>query len=352
MSEVFRIGPSTLGSDAPCYVIAEAGVNHNGSLDTALRLVDAAAEAGADAVKFQTFSADRLATLEAPKAAYQQRTTDPGESQRDMLRRLELPEGDYGPLMRHCEERGVTFLSSPFDEISADFLVGLGVPALKIPSGELTNLPFLAHVAGTGLPLIVSTGMATMDEVAAAVRTVREGTHEPPPLVLLHCVSNYPASPRDANLRAMETMATAFDVVTGFSDHTEGTEVALAAVALGAKVLERHLTLDRSLPGPDHRASLEPDEFADLVRAIRTVESALGDGVKRRTAAEEDTARVARKSIVAACDLPAGTTLEASMLAVRRPGTGLAPDRRSEMVGRTVRMDVAAGTLLRMEMLQ
>ncbi len=350
MAESLRLGDHSVGLGEPCFVIAEAGVNHNGDLDLALRLVDAAADAGADAVKFQTFSAHRLATATAPKATYQRETTDAGESQREMLRRLELPARDYDTILRRCRERGLLFLSSPFDEESADFLVGLGVAALKIPSGELTNLPFLEHVSGCGLPLILSTGMATLTEVETAVDVIQGGGA--PPVILLHCVSSYPAPAAEANLRAMATMSSGLGLLTGYSDHTRGHAVALAAVALGAHVLERHLTLDRDLPGPDQRASLEPEEFAELIRDIRTVEAALGDGVKRRMPSEEDTAAVARKSIVAARDLPAGTVLDVSMLRMRRPGTGLSPSMRSDVVGRTLDVEVREGTLLELEMLR
>lgn len=338
-----------MGPGAPCYVIAEAGVNHNGDMGLARELVDVAAEIGADAVKFQSFSAKRLATATAPKAAYQKRTTGAGESQLEMLQRLELSEAGHRELLSHCEGRGVTFLSSPFDEPSADLLSGLGVPALKVPSGELTNLPFLRHAARTGLPLIVSTGMATLAEVEAAVDAVAEGGD--PGLVLLHCVSNYPADPADVNLRAMDTLAAAFGVPVGYSDHTEGAAVSLAAVARGACVIEKHFTLDRSLPGPDHQASLEPDELAALVREIRTVERALGDGRKKPTAAEADTARVARKSLVAARDLAAGAVLASADLAVSRPGTGLAPAMREAVVGRTLRSALEAGDVVTREVL-
>ena len=344
------IGGRRVGPDQPCFVIAEAGVNHNGDLELARRLVDAAAEAGADAVKFQTFSADRLATAAAPQADYQRRNTGIEESQRAMLRRLELPAEAHRELMARCRERGILFLSSPFDEDSADFLEELGVPAFKIPSGELTNAPFLVHVARKGKPLIVSTGMATLAEVRAAVETIRRAGD--PPLALLHCVSSYPAQPADVNLRAMATLREAFATPVGFSDHTAGTDIALAAVALGASILEKHLTLDRTLPGPDHRASLEPAGLVALVQGIRQIEAAMGDGIKRPAKSEEDPARVARKSVVAACDLPAGCVLQRNHLLIRRPGTGLPPDRFESLLGRRTQKPVSAGAVLTEDLLE
>jgi len=344
-----RIGDRGIGPGHPCFILAEAGVNHNGDVDLALKLVDAAADAGADAVKFQTFKADRLVSPEAAKAAYQVEATGGGESQLEMLRGLELSQEAHWKILAHARERGILMLSTPFDAESADFLDRLGLPAFKIGSGEITNLPLLAHVAAKGKPLILSTGMAWLAEVAEAVRTVRDaGARD---LVLLHCVSNYPAEPRDVNLRAMRTMADAFGVPVGYSDHTVGNEVALAAVALGACVIEKHFTLDRSLPGPDHKASVEPAELASLVRGIRVVEQALGHGRKEPTAAEADTARVARKSLVMARDVQAGTVLTEDMVAIKRPGTGLPPAMLKDVVGRTLRQDVKAGTVIDLAML-
>jgi N-acetylneuraminate synthase len=337
-----------LGPGQPCFVIAEAGVNHNGSVALAHRLVDAAAAAGADAVKFQTFRADRLASAAAPKAAYQALRTGAGQSQQEMLRALELAPQAHDELRIHAHDKGLLFLSTPFDEESADFLERLAVPAFKVPSGELTNLPFLAHLARKGKPLIVSTGMACLGEVEAAVQTAE--AHGDGGLVLLHCVSSYPADPADANLRAMATLAAAFGVPVGYSDHTLGVAVPLAAAALGACVVEKHFTLDRTLPGPDHQASAEPDELAALVRGIQTVTAALGAGRKRAVAAEADTAAVARRSLVAATDIPAGTTLTPDLIALRRPGTGLPPALRPHLVGRKAKTAIPAGALLRLEM--
>ena len=339
-----------VGPGFPCFIIAEAGVNHNGSLEMARQLIDVAAQAGADAVKFQTFKAEKVISPQAPKAAYQLQTTDAGESQLDMVKRLELPFDAFRDLYDYCQAKDILFMSTPFDEESADFLADLGVDVFKIPSGEITNLPFLAHIARKGKPMIVSTGMSYLGEVEAAVRTIEEaGNHD---FVLLHCVSNYPADPVDVNLRAMRTLATAFGVPVGYSDHTLGIGVAIAAVALDACVIEKHFTLDRGLPGPDHRASLELGELTVLVQGIRTVEAALGHGRKEPAASEANTTAVARKSLVAARDIPAGAVLTKEMIAIKRPGTGLLPAMRSYLVGRTVRQTISAGTLLSLEMLE
>lgn len=338
-----------IGPGQPCFIIAEAGVNHNGSLEMARRLVDVAVQAGADAVKFQTFRAEKVISPQARKAAYQLQTTDPGESQLDMVKRLELPFDAFQELHAYCQDKGILFMSTPFDEESADFLAELGVAVFKIPSGEITNLHFLEHVAHKGKPMIISTGMSYLGEVEAAVRAIEEVGNGY--LVLLHCVSNYPADPADVNLRAMHTLAAAFGVPVGYSDHTLGIEVAIAAVALGACVIEKHFTLDCSLPGPDHRASLEPDELAALVRGIRTIEAALGHGRKEPAASEANTVAVARRSLVAARDIPAGTVLAEEMIAIKRPGTGLPPGMRPHLIGRTARITIPAGTLLTLEML-
>jgi N,N'-diacetyllegionaminate synthase len=344
-----EIGNHGIGVGHRCFIIAEAGVNHNGDVEMAKRLVDVAAQAGVDAVKFQTFRAERVISPLAPKAEYQVRATGADETQLEMARRLELPFDAFRTLFAYCREKNILFLSTPFDEESADFLAELGVCAFKIPSGEITNLPFLTHVACKRKPMIVSTGMAYLGEVETAVRTIEQAGNAS--MVLLHCVSNYPADPADINLRAMQTMVAAFGYPVGFSDHTLGSEVSLAAVALGACVVEKHFTLDRGLPGPDHRGSLEPQELVGLVDAVRAVEAALGDGRKQPAASEANTAAVARKSLFAARDIPAGTTLSADAIAIMRPGTGLSPALRSSLVGRTARVPIAAGTLLAVDML-
>ncbi len=342
------IGPWKIGPNQPCFVIAEAGVNHNGNAEMAFRLVDAAVRAEAQAVKFQTFIAEQVISAAAPKAAYQRETTGSGESQLEMVKKLEFPPHVFGEIQSYCKSAGILFLSTPFEESSADLLESLAVPAFKIPSGEITNFPFLEHVARKHRPMIVSTGMADLEEVRAAVAVIRNCGN--PELILLHCVSSYPARPASVNLRSMYTLAHEFSVPVGFSDHTLGIEVALAAVALGATVIEKHLTLDKTLPGPDHRASLEPDEFAAMVRGIRTVESALGDGRKRPSLEELDTASVARKSLVSTRALARGTILTEDAIAIRRPGTGLPPAMRSQLIGRRLSHDVSEGEVFQWEM--
>jgi N,N'-diacetyllegionaminate synthase len=344
-----EIEDHAVGPGLPSFIIAEAGVNHNGSVETARRLIDVAVDAGADAVKFQTFRAETLVTDLSPKPEYQLETTSRQESQLEMLRRLELPRPAHRELQEYCHQRGVMFLSTPFDEEAADFLDQLEVPAFKISSGDVTNLPLLEHVAKKGKPIILSTGMSDMEELRQAVQTIREGGCDD--IVLLQCVSNYPANPADVNLRAMQTMASELDVPVGYSDHTTGIEVALAAVALGACVIEKHFTLDRDLLGPDHRVSLEPSELAHLIEGIRKIEAAMGDGRKACTASEADTARTARRSLTAAQDISAGTKLTRDLIAIQRPGTGLAPALLSSLVGRTMRVDVRAGSLFSLEML-
>ncbi len=344
-----HIGDRTIGPGARTFIIAEAGVNHNGEVSLARELIDVAAEAGADAVKFQSFKAERLVTLDAPKAQYQIEATGATQSQLEMLKALELSPEAYHDLRDRCRQRGVLFLSSPFDEESADFLDDLGIPAFKIPSGEVTNFRLLEHIASKHKPIIMSTGMCSLGEVDDAVRHIRRagGTQ----LVLLHCVSAYPADPAEVNLRAMNTMATAFGLPVGFSDHTPGTEVVMAAVALGAAVIEKHFTLDRNLPGPDHRASLDPGELKALVSGVRTVESALGNGRKEPSPVEMHNAAVVRKSLVAAIDIEAGARLTEEMIRVMRPGTGLPPSMLPYLIGRTVNARVPAGGLLTHEVL-
>lgn len=343
----FAIGNQRVGPGEPCYVIAEAGVNHNGKLDLALKLVDVAAAAGADAVKFQTFVADRVARPDARKAAYQERQTGANQSQLDMIRALELSFEAFREVAAHCKRQGIQFLSTPFDHESADFLATLGVPAFKVPSGEVTNHLYLAHVARKSRPLVVSTGMASLSEVAEALDVVRRAGA--PPVALLQCVSNYPAAPETANLRAMRTLEAAFGVPVGYSDHTLGTEVALAAVAMGACVVEKHFTLDRTLAGPDHAASLEPDELRNLVSGIRVVESALGDGRKVHTPTEEGTRQVARRSLVVSRDVLAGAILGERDLAALRPADGIGADLVRHVVGRRLRRALAKGTPLTWE---
>jgi len=338
-----------IGAGAPIFIVAEAGVNHNGDLELARRLVDAAAAASADAVKFQTFRTETLASRAAPKAAYQRETTGAGEGQGEMLRRLELGAEEHRRLVEHCAKRGILFFSAPFDEGSADLLEALGVAVYKVPSGEITNLPLLRHVAAKRRPIILSTGMSTLEDVERAVSAIRQAGA--PGLGLLHCLSAYPAPVAEVNLRAMDTLRERFGCPVGFSDHTLGIEIALAAAARGAAIIEKHLTLDKSLPGPDHRASLDPEEFAQLVRCVRSVEAALGDGRKRPMPSEVDTAAVARKSLVAARAIKAGEILTGEAVAIKRPGTGISPADLDRALGRRVRRDLAPDEVIEWETL-
>lgn len=344
------IGSRSVGNHFPVFIIAEAGVNHNGDLRLAKDLVKEAKSCGADCIKFQTFDAERLVTRDAPKAGYQGQGAAPGESQYEMLRRLELSRDAHSELMACCRDAGILFLSTPFDEDSADFLVESEMPAIKVPSGELTNLSFLGHVAKKKKPLLVSTGMAYLSEVEIALRTIEENHNHD--IVLLHCVSNYPADPADANLRAMHTMASAFHVLVGYSDHTPGIVVPLAAVALGACVIEKHFTLDKRLPGPDHAFSLNPEELRAMVQGIRTVETALGHGRKEPVASEKETASVSRRSLVAAHKIQVGVVLTEEMITIKRPGSGLIPSMRPFLVGRRTRVTIEEGTLLTLGMLE
>lgn len=315
-------------------IIAEAGVNHNGDLDLAKRLVDVAAEAGADLIKFQTFSAERLAIHSAPKADYQTRTTDQAQSQLAMLRQLELSAAMHETLITHCQARGIGFFSTGFDIPSLDYLASLGAERFKIPSGEITNLPYLRHIGAFGKPVILSTGMATLGEIEAALDVLEAAGTPRARITVLHCNTEYPTPMSDVNLRAMCRICHALGVAVGYSDHTPGIEVPIAAVALGATVIEKHLTLDRNLPGPDHKASLEPDGFAAMVRAIRNIEQALGDGIKRPSPSEAKNKPIARKSLVAARPIQAGEPFTPENVTAKRPGTGISPMRWDEVMGR------------------
>ena len=308
-------------------IIAEAGVNHNGDPALAKKLIDVAAEAGADLVKFQTFSADRLVTRTAAKADYQNRTTDSKESQHEMLRRLELTTEMHKELIAHCAARGIGFFSTGFDIESVDLLVGLGQDRFKIPSGEITNLPYLRHIGRMGKPVILSTGMAEMEEIQAAIDALEEAGTPRTNVTVLHCTTEYPTPMGEVNLRAMLSIQNAFGVEVGYSDHTRGIEVAIAAVALGATVIEKHFTLDRNLPGPDHKASLEPEELKAMVAAIRNIEIALGDGIKRLTPSEAGNRPIARKSLVASRGIRKGEVFSVENIATKRPGTGISPMR-------------------------
>lgn len=346
----------TIGDGHPVFFIAEAGVNHNGVPELAHKLVDIAADANADAVKFQTFKAELLVTATARKAAYQSETTGEG-SQAEMLKRLELPKSVWAELKQHCEERGLMFLSTPFDEESLDLLVSLGVDALKLGSGDTTNRPLIEQCALSGLPLVLSTGMCNRHEVAAAVAWFRlafqhRDIAQRPGRVryadggrigLMHCVSSYPAAPGSLNLRAIGTMKWLTRLPVGYSDHSQGLAACPLAVAAGACMLEKHFTISRGMDGPDHRASLEPGELRELVFSVRQTEVMLGHGRKEPDASELDVREVARRSVVALVDIPEGAMVSAGMVGIRRPGTGMAPAHIGQVIGSRARTAIPAG---------
>ena len=343
-----RIEDKLIGEEEPCFIIAEAGVNHNGSVELAKKLIDAAKDAGADAVKFQTFKAESVVVKDAQKAEYQKETTGEG-SQYEMIKKLELAEEDFRELADYAEKKDIMFLSSPFDKESVDLLYELDVPAFKVGSGEITNFSLLRYIAKKGMPIILSTGMSILGEVEEALDVIRsEGVED---IILLHCVSNYPARIEDVNLRAMGTLKQAFKLPVGFSDHTLGITAPIAAVALGACVIEKHFTLDRNLPGPDHKASLEPDELKEMVKAIREVEKALGNGIKKPTKEEEEVKKVARKSIVAKVDISKDEIITEDMLDVKRPGTGIEPKYLKFIIGRKAKEDIKKDDVIRFEMI-
>jgi len=326
-----------IAQNSSVFIIAEAGVNHNGDIQLAGKMIEAAAEAGADAVKFQSFRAERLVTSEAEKANYQKKNTgNDRETQYEMLKKLELNEIQHRELMEHCQRKNILFLSTPFDLESAALLGKIGVQAYKISSGDLTNIPLIEAVASCRRPVIISTGMGGLGEVEAAVAAAKRMKNEE--LILLHCTTSYPAAYREVNLRAMLTLKEAFQLPVGYSDHTPGLEIPAAAAALGARVIEKHFTFDKDLPGPDHRISLAPDELKDMVRYIRNVEAALGDGSKSCTAGEKEAGKTARKSIVAACDIPKGTVITRELLTVKRPGTGLPPAFIKYLLGKRAKV--------------
>jgi N,N'-diacetyllegionaminate synthase len=327
-------------------IIAEAGVNHNGNLELAKQLIDVAAEAGADLVKFQTFNANRQVTLAAQKADYQSQATDSTESQHAMLRRLELTEAMHYQLIAHCSARNIGFFSTGFDIESVDLLVSLGQDCFKIPSGEITNLPYLRHIGQLGKTVILSTGMAMLGEIEAAIEVLEQAGTPRAKLTVLHCTTEYPTTMTDVNLRAMQSIHATFGVAVGYSDHTQGIEVPIAAVAMGATVIEKHFTLDRNLSGPDHQASLEPAELKAMVTAIRNIEVSLGDGIKRLTPSEARNKTVARKSLVASRWIKAGEIFSTENLTTKRPGTGISPMRWDEFVGQAAPRNFAADELI------
>ena len=327
-------------------IIAEAGVNHNGDLGLAKQLIDAAAEAGADLVKFQTFNANRQVTRAAQKAAYQTQTTNSKESQHEMLQRLELTPDMHKELIAHCATRNIGFFSTGFDIESVDLLVSLGQEKFKIPSGEITNLPYLRHIGRFGKTIILSTGMATLGEIESAIDAIERAGTPRINMTVLHCTTEYPTPMNEVNLRAMQSIHTSLGVAVGYSDHTSGIEVAIAAVAMGASVIEKHFTLDRNLPGPDHKASLEPKELELLVSAIRNIEVALGDGIKRLTTSEGRNKPVVRKSLVARKAIKAGEVFSTYNVISKRPGTGICPMRWDEVMGRSAPRDFSTDEMI------
>lgn len=327
-------------------IIAEVGVNHNGDIELAKQLIDVASAAGADLVKFQTFSADRLATRSAAKASYQIQATDNAETQHTMLRRLELSAEAHEELITHCVQCQIGFFSTGFDIESLNLLVGLGQELFKIPSGEITNLPYLRHIGQLGKEIIISTGMANLGDIEAAIEVLESVGVSRQQITVLHCTTEYPTPMHEVNLKAMQSLQSAFGVRVGYSDHTSGIEVATAAVALGASVIEKHFTLDCTLPGPDHKASLEPQELKAMVSAIRNIEQAMGDGIKRSTPSETKNRTIARKSIVASRDIKVGEVFNNENLTVKRPGTGVSPMRWDEVVGQQAKRSFVLDELI------
>ena len=327
-------------------IIAEAGVNHNGDINVAKKLIDVAADAGADLVKFQTFSADRLVTESASKADYQKLATDNVESQHTMLRKLELTEAMHHELIAHCALRGIGFFSTGFDIESINLLVSFGQELFKIPSGEITNLPYLRHIGKLGKEVILSTGMSSMDEIESAINALEESGTPRVRITVLHCTTAYPVPMSDVNLRAMQSIRTKFGVDVGYSDHTLGIEISMAAVTLGATIIEKHFTLDRTLPGPDHKASLEPSELKSMIDGIRNIEQALGDGIKRLMPSEFSNRDVARKSVVARLPISSGQVLNEENLATKRPGTGISPMKWGNLLGKKAHRDYSVDELI------
>ena len=321
------------------FVIAEAGINHNGSIANAKKMIDAAFEAGADAVKFQTFKAKKVISRYAPKAEYQKRTTGTEESQLDMAKKLELKESEFKQLYDYCKKKGIIFLSTPFDPDSIDFLVGLGLDTLKIPSGEITNLPFLRKAGALRKKVIMSTGMADLDEIRDALDILTKAGTAKEDITVLHCNTEYPTPLEDVNLSAMLTIRDTLGVKIGYSDHTLGIDVPIAAAALGASVIEKHFTLDKGMKGPDHKASLEPPELKAMVRAIRNIERTIGEGIKKASPSEYKNKAIARRSIVAARHIKKGEVFAEDNIAAKRPGTGISPMEWDNIIGRTARRD-------------
>lgn len=341
-----KIGKRFVGDGEPCFIVAEAGVNHNGSLKLAKKLIDAAAKAGADAVKFQSFRADKLVLKKTPKAGYQKRTTGKKGTQYQMLKRLELSEKEQRALAKYAKIKKIIFFSTPYDLESVELLKSLRVPAYKVASADIVNIPLIERITKTKKPVIMSTGMATLGEVKHAIGTVRSAGNNK--IILMHCISEYPPEIKDSNLRVMQTLKRNFGTVVGYSDNSAGLITPLAAVALGAKVIEKHFTLSRRMKGPDHFASLEPDEFKQMVEEIRTVESALGTEKKILTKAEKRNKRVMRRGIYAAVKIKKGTRVKIGMLAFMRPESSLKSSDYKKVVGKKVTKDIKTGQELKL----
>lgn len=354
-----------IGKDSLIFIIAEAGVNHNGDLETAKRLVDEAKKAGADVVKFQTFQTEKIVTSDTKQARYQTKNMGQEESQYAMLKRLELSYSNFKELKKYCDKKEIIFLSTPHSSKEDIDLVAQLCPAIKVGSGDLTNLPILKYIATKNLPIILSTGMADLAEVKEAVETILPINQQ---LIILHCTTNYPTLLNEVNLKAMLTLKKEFNLITGYSDHTEGIKISLAAAALGASIIEKHFTLNKNMPGPDHKASLEPWELKAMVEGIReiekrlalgeeggdlikelNVEEALGDGIKRPNPSEIEVAKVARKSIVADLDIKKGTTIKENMLIIKRPGTGIRPKYFNDLLGKKAQKDIKKDSLISYE---
>lgn len=360
-----KIKNRIIGEKNPCFVIAEAGVNHNGDFDLAKKLIDEAKKAGVDAVKFQTFQAEKIVTPDAEQAEYQSKNIGQKESQYSMLKKLELSYDNFRELKKYCDQNDIIFLSTPHSSKEDVDLVSEICPAIKVGSGDLTNLPILKYMASKNLPVILSTGMADLEETREAIDAVLPINKQ---LIILHCTTNYPTPFNEVNLRAMATLKKEFNLVTGYSDHTEGIKISLAAVSLGASMIEKHFTLDKNLPGPDHKASLEPKELKDLIEGIRNiekrlsegenpeeiikelkVEESLGDGIKKPNPSEMEVAKVARKSIVADMDIKEGEIIKESAITIKRPGTGLKPKFFNEIIGKKAKKDIKKDELIKLE---
>lgn len=344
MTNVIEIDGRKIGEDHPVFIIAEVGVNHNGDLNIAKKLIREAARCGADCVKFQTFKADRVVTKDAPKASYQLKTTAVDESQESMLRNLEMQNHHYKEIIECCNDEGVVFISTPYNVEDVDFLDELGVPAYKLASIHAAEPWFSAYTARKGRPIILSTGMANLDEVDQTVRAIRETGNTD--LVLLQCTTNYPSRLEDTNLRAMHTLAEVFGTLVGYSDHTQGDTACIVSIGLGATVIEKHFTLDKSMPGPDQSTSVNPEEFARLVKNIRNAEAILGSSVKEPCEMEKDNSVGMRRSIVAKCNIKQGDIITEAMLTFKRPSSGLSPRYMDEIIGKCAQEDISPDTLV------